>query len=277
MMPRFTTSDGVSLHYEDQGDGLPLLCLAGLTRDTQDFEFVAPHLEGVRLIRMDYRGRGQSDWAPYETYTIPIEARDAVELLDHLELASAAVLGTSRGGLVAMFMAATVKDRLLGVALNDIGPDIAETGLDVIKDYLGRKPVWKTLDEAAQKRAAGMTAFVGVPPERWRREAEILFREGPDGLELPYDPKLRDAVLGGGAQPAPDLWPLFDALGGLPLVCLRGENSDLLATETFAEMQLRRPDMIAVEVAGRGHIPFLDEPESLTGLHSWLGMLKRPG
>lgn len=273
-MPRFTTSDEISLFYRDEGDGLPLLCLAGLTRDGRDFDFVAPHLTGVRLIRLDYRGRGQSDRAPVGTYQIPVEARDAVELLDHLGIEKAAVLGTSRGGLIAMMLAATAKDRLAGVALNDIGPQIADTGLEVIKGYLGRKPPQMTLAEVAKRRAEVMTAFVGVPESRWMEEAERLFRETEEGLDLPYDPKLREAVLGGGAQPAPDLWPLFEALSGLPLCALRGENSDLLTAECFAEMQRRRPDMIAVEVEGRGHIPFLDEPESLEALNKWLGMLR---
>lgn len=272
-MPTFQTSDGVSLFYLDEGAGLPLLCLAGLTRDTHDFDYVAPHLEGVRLIRMDYRGRGQSGWAPHETYQIPVEGRDALELLDHLGLEQAAVLGTSRGGLIAMVLAASAKDRLLGVALNDIGPEIAPAGLKVIEGYLGRNPPFGSYEEAAKKRAAAMTAFANVPPERWLTEARVLYREGPDGLVIPYDPKLRDAVLGGGAQPAPDLWPLFDALQGLPLAAIRGANSDLLSRETFAEMKRRRPDMIAVEVPDRGHIPFLDEPESLDALERWLKML----
>lgn len=273
-MPRFTSSDGLSLFYRDEGEGVPLLCLAGLTRDGRDFDFVAPHLEGVRLIRLDYRGRGQSDWGPHETYQIPVEGRDAVELLDHLGLDKAAVLGTSRGGLIAMVLAASAKDRLMGVALNDIGPEIADAGLDVIKGYLGRKPGLKTLEDVAQRRAELMTGFVGVPESRWMEEAERLFVQTDDGLDLTYDAKLREAVLGGGAQPAPDLWPLFDALDGLPLCMLRGANSDLLTEACFAEMQRRRPDAGATEVAGRGHIPFLDEPESLDALQKWLAMLR---
>ncbi len=272
-MGRFTTSDGVSLFYRDEGSGLPLVCLAGLTRDGRDFDFVAPHLDGVRLIRLDYRGRGQSDHAPWESYTIPVEARDVVELMDHLELPQAAVLGTSRGGLIAMVLAASAKARLIGVALNDIGPEIAEAGLEVIKGYLGRVPPQKTLAEVALRRAEVMTGFRNVPEQRWREEAERLFVQTDDGLALGYDPKLREAVLGAGAQPAPDLWPLFDALKGLPLCALRGANSDLLSAATFAEMQARRPDMIATEVADRGHIPFLDEPESLDALTRWLKML----
>ncbi|SMX38047.1 alpha/beta fold hydrolase [Maliponia aquimaris] len=274
-MPRFTTSDGLSLFYRDEGEGLPLLCLAGLTRDGRDFDFVAPHLSGNRLIRLDYRGRGQSDWGPHETYQIPVEGRDALELLDHLGIAKAAVLGTSRGGLIAMVLAASARDRLLGVALNDIGPEIADAGLEVIKGYLGRKPPQKTLAEVAKRRQELLTGFVGVPESRWMEEAERLFVQTDQGLDLTYDPKLRDAVLGGDVQPAPVLWPLFDALAGLPLCALRGENSDLLTRECFEEMKRRRPDMVAVEVKGRGHIPFLDEPESLEGLRKWLGMLRR--
>ncbi|MDJ0822250.1 MAG: alpha/beta hydrolase [Paracoccaceae bacterium] len=273
-MPRFTTSDGVSLHYTDEGQGLPLLCLAGLTRDGHDFDYLAPHLNGIRLIRLDYRGRGQSDWADHETYLIPVEGRDAVELMDHLGLERTAVLGTSRGGLIAMVLAATVKDRLLGVALNDIGPEIAPAGLEIIKNYVGRNPIWKSFEEAAAARPTALKGFANVPAERWRNEVEKLYREGPEGLTIPYDPRLRDAVLGAGAQPPPDLWPLFDAFAGLPLCAIRGANSDLLSPATFAEMKARRPDMIATEVPDRGHIPFLDEPEALDAIERWLAMLR---
>ncbi|MCT4372964.1 alpha/beta hydrolase [Yangia mangrovi] len=274
-MPEFTTSDGLQVHYTDEGHGIPLLCLAGLTRDGRDFDYLAPHLDPakVRLIRMDYRGRGQSDWTDHASYTIPIEGRDAVELMDHLGLKQVAVLGTSRGGLIAMVLAATVKERLLGVALNDIGPEIGGEGLAVIKDYIGRNPAWKTYDEAAEKMALGMTAFRDVPPGRWMEEVTKFYREAPEGLRIQYDPRLRDAVLEAGAQPAPDLWPLFDAFKGLPLCALRGDGSTLLTAKTFAEMQRRRPDMIAAEIPGRGHVPFLDEPESLDALRRWLKML----
>lgn len=138
-MPHFTTPDGTKLYYEESGKGIPVLCLAGLTRNTADFDHVAPHMP-VRLIRMDYRGRGQSDWADPTTYTIPQEGTDALALLDHLGIAQAAILGTSRGGLIAMMLAATHKDRLLGVALNDIGPVIEERGMNVVRDYIGRNP-----------------------------------------------------------------------------------------------------------------------------------------
>ncbi|WP_308918342.1 alpha/beta hydrolase [Jannaschia sp. LMIT008] len=270
-MPEFRSSDNLRLWYEDQGDGEPILCLSGLTRNATDFDYVLPYLLGEhRVIRMDYRGRGKSQRAPdWRTYSIPTEARDAVELLDHLGLPRAAILGTSRGGLIAMALALTHKARLSGVCLIDIGPELMADGLDAIRDYVGKPPAAATLEEAALMRATLMEGFAHVPAERWREEAAKHYRETADGLEITYDARLRDAVLEGGAQPAPDLWPLFDALDGLPLALIRGANSDLLSAGTAAEMRRRRPDMIFADVPDRGHVPFLDEPEALEALNEW--------
>jgi len=270
-MSTFTTSDGLKLFYEDTGDGLPLLCLSGLTRTTRDFDYVTPHLDGVRLIKLDYRGRGRSDWAEdWSTYALPIESRDVFELLQHLGLAQVALLGTSRGGLNAMGIASVAPDTLLGVALNDIGPVIDPEGLAAIMTYLGRNPAAKTHDEVAAALASVMTGFEGVPDSRWMEEAQKHFRRAETGLEITYDPKLRNAVEAAGHQATPDLWPYFDALPDRPLALIWGENSDLLKESTVEEMQRRRPDMILARVPGRGHIPFLDEPESLTALRKWL-------
>ena len=271
-MPHFAAADGTNLYYDVSGDGPAVLALAGLTRNSRDFDHVAPHLP-CRLIRMDYRGRGKSDRADPASYTIPQEAQDALALLDHLGLEKTAILGTSRGGLIAMGLAATAKDRLTGVALNDIGPEIAQTGLDVIMGYIGRNPVQKTWEEAARFRAQTWTHFRNVPHERWMDEVRNHYDETRDGLLIRYDPKLRDAVIAAGAQPVPDLWPLFDALAGLPLCLIRGANSDLLSPGTADEMARRRPDMIRADVPDRGHVPFLDEPEAIAALKDWVSRL----
>ena len=270
-MPEFRTSDALRLWYEDQGDGPAILCLAGLTRNAADFDYVVPFLVGEhRVIRLDARGRGRSQRAPdWRSYTVPTEARDVVELLDHLGLPQVAILGTSRGGLVAMALALTHKPRLAGACLVDIGPVVEPAGLDVIRGYVGVPPEAATIEAAAVQRATLMAGFEGVPAARWLEEARRHYRETPDGLALAYDARLRDAVLDGAAEPAADLWPLFDALAGLPLALIRGANSDLLSAETATEMRRRRPDMIVAEVAGRGHVPFLDEPEALEALNEW--------
>ena len=266
-MPDFTTSDGLRLHYEDRGSGQPILCLAGLTRTSRDFDYVAPHLSDARMIALDYRGRGQSDWADPASYTIQTEGRDALELLDHLGIERAAIIGTSRGGLIAMLLAAVAKDRLAGICLNDIGPEIAAEGLKGIRGYVGRNPAARTHEEALAGRAALMPGFANVPESRWREEVMKHYEETPDGLVITYDPALARTLEGDGA--VPDLWPLFDAAEGLPLACIRGANSDLLTPETVAAMQERRPDMIYAEVPDRGHVPFLDEPEALRAIAQW--------
>ncbi|WP_137702938.1 alpha/beta fold hydrolase [Marimonas lutisalis] len=272
-MASFTTSDGIKLHYTDEGAGTPILCLSGLTREGRDFDFVAPHLSKVRLIRLDYRGRGRSDWADPATYTPAVEARDALELLDHLVIDKAAILGTSRGGIIAMVLAATAHDHLLGVALNDVGPELDPKGLETILTYIGRNPSHKTLADLLKVWPDVIRGFANVPETRYREEIARLYDETPDGLRITYDPKLRDAVLASASEPAPDLWPLFDALAGLPLAVIRGANSDILMESTLAEMRRRRPDMIVAEVPDRGHIPYLDEAESLAALREWIERL----
>jgi pimeloyl-ACP methyl ester carboxylesterase len=270
-MPQFfTASDGARLAFADQGTGLPLLCLPGLTRTMQDFDYLAPHLPPLRLIRVDYRGRGDSDWTGAATYTIVQEAADAVALMDHLAIDRCAILGTSRGGLIGMLLAATAKARLLGLCLNDIGPVIDRVGLERIGTYLGRPPAAKTHAEMAIALAETATGFANVPAMRWLDEARHLYDQTPDGLLLRYDPALRDAFLEGAKSPPPDLWPYFDACAGLPLALIRGANSDLISARSLAEMQARRPDMITATVPDRAHIPFLDEPESLGVVHAFL-------
>lgn len=273
-MPKFKTSDGLQLHYTDEGSGIPILCLSGLTRTTADFDYVTPHLSGCRLIKLDYRGRGASDWdTDWQNYNLLVEARDVVELLDHLGLDKVSILGTSRGGLLAMGLAHGAKHRLTGVALNDIGPVIDPKGLEFIMGYLGRAPQAKTHAAAAQALEKALTGFRNVPFARWLEEAIKHFKSVDGGLDITYDPKLRDAVELQGAQAAPDLWPYFDALEGLPLAAIRGENSDLFSLDTLSEMQRRRPDMIAATAIGRGHVPFLDEPESVAALQTWVQRL----
>jgi len=270
-MQKFTTSDGLNLVYKDEGAGPPVLCLNGLTRNYHDFDDMAAAISGVRLIRMDSRGRGQSEFDPdFGNYTVAVEGRDALELLDHLGIEKSAIIGTSRGGIIAMLLAATAKHRLSGVLLNDIGPDLAAGGLDRIMEYLGKPPNSTTFEEVAAALAATMTGFFGVTHHRWLVEAKRLFKLENGRMVLRYDAKLRDAVLAGASNLAPDLWPLFDAMNGLPLALLRGENSDLLTAASAAEMQRRRTDMLFAEVKDRAHIPFLDEPESLSIINAFI-------
>ena len=269
----FAAPDGARLAYRDEGRGVPVLCLSGLTRTMGDFDYLAPHVPSCRLIRMDCRGRGASAWTGAESYTVPFEARDALALLDHLGVEQAAVIGTSRGGLIGMLLAAAARDRLLGLCLNDIGPQIEPSGLTRISGDLGRNPVARTHAELAASLPRSSPGFDAVPADRWLAEARLHYTETPDGLRITYDPALREAFLATLSGPPADAWPLFDACSGLPLALIRGANSDLLSAEAAAEMRRRRPDMLFADVPGRAHIPFLDEPESLQVIHAFLGRI----
>ncbi|MBU2982809.1 alpha/beta hydrolase [Lentibacter algarum] len=272
-MPEFVTSDKLRLYFTDEGEGTPIVCLAGLTRTHRDFDFVAPHLEGVRLIRLDYRGRGRSDWADPASYTPLVEAGDVLELLDHLDIGQAGILGTSRGGLIAMTIAAMAPARLLGVALNDIGPVLNQVGLERIGTFIGKKPSHKSYAALLEVWPDLAQGFDNVPLSRFREEIVRLYHETDAGLELTYDPALQQGVHAALESDPVDLWPFFNALKGLPLCALRGANSNLLSAETFAEMQTAIPQMIAAEVADRGHVPYLDEPEALAALKQWIDQL----
>jgi len=272
-MDFFTADDGAKIAYLDEGTGVPVLALAGLTRTVHDFDYMAPHLDGIRLIRMDYRGRGQSEWTGQASYSVPREGADALQLLDHLGIERAAILGTSRGGLIGMFLAATAKDRMTGLCLNDVGPVLEMDGLNKIFDYIGRNPAAQTHSEMAAKLPAAMTGFANVPEGRWLSESQHHYVETNTGLKINYDPALREAFLAAFEGGVADAWPLFDACTDLPLALIHGANSDLLSGATAQKMQTRRPDMIYTAVPDRAHIPFLDEPQSLAALRAWIAKL----
>lgn len=274
-MQRFRAEDGAMLAYRDDGDGLPLLALAGLTRDSRDFDYLARHLpRDVRLIRLDSRGRGESDWTGPDTYTVGQEAKDALALLDHLGIARAAILGSSRGGLIGLVIASSAKHRLLGLCLNDVGPVVERDGLLRIGTYVGVEPAVPTLEEVADRMQAAMPGFDHVPPLRWQEEAIRHYVQLDGHVGLTYDPALRQSFDAAMAAPLPELWPLFDACEGLPLALIRGAESDVLARATAEEMRRRRPDLIFVEIPDRGHIPFLDEEEAIHAVRVWLDKIR---
>ncbi|MCA3443954.1 MAG: SDR family NAD(P)-dependent oxidoreductase [Rhodobacter sp.] len=191
-------------------------------------------------------------------------------LLDHLGIARAAIIGSSRGGLLGMVIAATAKHRLLGLCLNDVGPILERDGLLRIGTYVGVEPTVPTLQEVADRMQTAMPGFERVPPMRWHEETVRHYIQRDGGVGLTCDPALRTAFDAALAGPLPELWPLFDGCAGLPLALIRGAASDVLSRATAEEMCRRRPDMLFAEIPLRGHIPFLDEPEALAVVTGWL-------
>lgn len=276
---RLSLADGTAIFYRDTHpdgyQGLTVIALAGLTRNSLDFEYLAAHFApDLRLIRIDSRGRGYSDWSDPASYTVAQEAADVLEVMDQLAIERAAFIGTSRGGLISMTLAYAALERIVGVLLNDIGPVLEFEGLQKIGDYLGLQPQVKTLDEMAERLKASRHGFHQVPESRWLEEAQHQYRQGEDGVELFYDPALRqgfvESMVDVKAEDIPALWGLFDLLADKPLAVIRGISSDILSAETVLEMQKRRPDMLATTLQNRAHVPFLDEPEALATIRAWL-------
>ena len=274
----FTGRDGLRLHaecYEASGNRRPVLCLAGLTRNGRDFRKLAQALSSGADARpvytLDSRGRGLSEFdRNWKNYSIPVEMQDVVDFTTIAGLHGATVIGTSRGGLIAMVLAAVQPSILGAVVLNDIGPVIERHGLTRIAGYVGRTPLPGTWDEAA-RMVAGMNqrSFPAVPAEVWAEFARGLFND-KDGRPAPgYDPKL-GRILSVKDGPVPQLWPQFAGLGRLPMLVIRGENSDILSPETFAEMQARHPDCAALTVAGEGHAPLLMDNRSIGAIRQFL-------
>ena len=276
-MQHFHAKDGRRLAYRDSGgEGRPVLCLGGLTRNGRDFDCIARRLAGrFRVIRLDSRGRGASEHAadPLAEYAVPTEASDGLALLDHLAIPRTAIIGTSRGGILAMSIAAGRPGLVSALVLNDVGAVIEMGGLLRIMVGLGRPPRADSFEAAAEQlMRENARGFPDVPLERWIEHARAIYDEKEGRPVLAYDPKLRFAV-GAAIEGQTDrlsLWPLFEALDTVPILVIRGENSDILTAETVAAMRAHRPDLGCVEVAGRGHAPFLDEPEAISAIESFL-------
>ncbi len=260
------SSDGLSLsariHAGDRTRA-PVLCLPGLTRNARDFEDVAAAIAPDRqVICPDLRGRGQSARAPDPaTYTPVHYLGDVLGLLAGLGVERFVAIGTSLGGLLTMMLAGTDPARLAGAVLNDIGPVIDPAGLARIRGYVGVAACFADWDAAAQALAAAQAdAFSAFMHEDWLRMARRTMRESAEGIVFDYDMAIAQPFADDdGATPAPDLWPLFDALAGVPVTVVRGGASDILSAATAAAMQARHPGLDLVTLPGIGHAPTLDE------------------
>jgi pimeloyl-ACP methyl ester carboxylesterase len=265
--------DDLKLHiraYGAAGAGhLPLVCLPGLARHSADFHRLATVLSADpaaprQVFAMDYRGRGQSNW-DYNpaNYNVGIEVMDLITVLKALGIRPAVFIGTSRGGILTMLLAAVQPQSIAGAVLNDIGPVIEPAGLARIKGYVGKLPPPADLHEAAEtlRRLFG-AQFPTLTADDWTAWAERAFEERDGKLVATYDPALAHnlAAVDTG-QPIPELWPQFDALAGVPVMLIRGVNTDLLSAETVIAMRERRPDLHVMEVPGQGHAPLLMEDD----------------
>jgi pimeloyl-ACP methyl ester carboxylesterase len=294
----YQSFDGLSLYYREYGEGeKAIICLPGLTRNSKDFHALASHLAGPdgggwRVLCPDLRGRGQSQADPnWKQYLPPTYVRDTWTLLDRLGIEQVVVIGTSLGGLMAMLMADQQPQRLRGVVLNDVGPEITPESRQRIMSYVGRTPPQADMQAAvAQVKNAYALAFPDMPEAFWAEITANTWRHNDDGTVQPdFDPAVGDAlrhavklmpllgwlrrlglrrVKGSNLDP----WDNFRALT-MPCLLLRGALSDVLSPDITAKMRDIKPGMQVVEVADRGHAPTLDEPAARSAIDRFLAGL----
>ena len=277
-----TSADGLRLHYRDYDgphDRPPILCIPGLTRNAADFEPVAEHFAGEwRVIAVDLRGRGLSDYDPVPLRYMPqTYVTDLIKLLDQLGIADAVFIGTSLGGIVTMVMAMSDPERIAGALLNDVGPEIEQAGVDRIATYVG-KPAsfasWRELAETLKERNG--KEFPDYDLARWEHFARGIATENDGSIGFAYDPALAKAFQVTAAAPM-SAWPFYQMLDGRPVTILRGALTDLLDQAVFERMGREIGDVELVTVPRVGHAPALDEPESIAAIERLLGRVLERG
>lgn len=268
-----------TLHGPERTGHAPVLCLPGLTRNARDFTVLAEAIAGDPLkprtvVAVDFRGRGRSDAAPPETYRPDVEAADVVAGLDALGIAKAAVVGTSRGGIVAMILAATVGERVGPVVLNDIGPVIERGGLLAIRERMGSmlgEPVRDWAGAVSDLRATMGRSFTALSEADWLAFAHQMYREVDGRPVLDYDPALLGAFASFDPEVGyPPFWPLYEALGERRVLAIRGANSDLLSQETLHAMASALPRVETLTVPDEGHAPLLTDAPTIRRILDFL-------
>ena len=277
----FTVEDGLRLHFRDyfgSNDRLPLLCLHGLTRNLKDFEgFAGVFAPERRVVSLDFRGRGKSEYDPQpERYTPLHYSGDVLRLMDHLGFAEAIFVGTSLGGLVTMILAEFEPDRIAATILNDVGPELSDAGLERIRSYVGkgaRFSSWEEAGEAIAKNNANLPASYDA--EDWVRMAHRICREDEGEIIFDYDQAIAVPFNTAGPTPDVDMWPLFSKLAEKPLLVVRGGESDLVAEDVLHRMEAVSPNVSSLTLPGVGHAPELTEPEAVAAIKAFLDRVAR--
>lgn len=276
----YTSRDGLRLHvrhYPAAGSGRrAVLCLPGLTRNARDFHDLANVLSDPRGHRrdvycIDYRGRGLSEYAEdWKTYNVLAELSDVLDFMTLQGLHDVAVVGTSRGGLIAMAMAVARPAAVGAVVLNDIGPVIERDGLARLQAYVGRVPLPNSWSDAASLvKSLNSRAFPAETDTTWISVARQWFNDDNGRPAHAYDQNLSKAMAIAGG-PVADMWQQFSALSRVPMLALRGANSDILSASTFLDMQRRHPQITAITVPDQGHAPLLKDADSIGAIYEFL-------
>jgi pimeloyl-ACP methyl ester carboxylesterase len=282
-----SASDGLKLHLRDYGPltatALPVVCLPGFARTAADFHELALALSQDetrprRVLALDYRGRGLSEYDKnWKNYDIRIELDDLVQVLVADGIEQAIFVGTSRGGLLTMALAAARPALIRGVVFNDVGPVIDARGLLRIRGYVGKLPVPRSFQEGAEilKRLSDQQ-FPALGEAEWEMMARRTWTDRDGALRPDYDVRLMKVLEELDLEaPLPVLWTYFDALQTVPMLAIRGANSDLLAEKTLQGMAERHPDCEIYTAPGQGHAPLLGSKDMIRRIGKLIARTER--
>lgn len=272
----YLTCAGCEIHYTEWGSRHARTVVAwhGLARTGRDMDELAAHLSerGYRVICPDTIGRGLSQWSarPEHEYCLAFYARIAAALFDQLNIQQAHWVGTSMGGAIGTVCASgllqpSMRQRIQSLILNDNAPQLADAAIDRIRAYAGHPPAFDTLLELEAFFRNVYAPYGWLSDAQWRRLTETSSRRLPSGQVTPhYDPAMVQQFI---CHPDDYVtWPHYDVLA-IPVLCLRGAESDLVLPETTAQMKSRGPGLLnlmqVVEIPGCGHAPALNVPAQL--------------
>jgi pimeloyl-ACP methyl ester carboxylesterase len=272
---RYASCAGREIHYTEWGAAEAPVVIAwhGLARTGRDMDELAAHLAPrYRVICPDTIGRGLSQWSadPGNEYTLRFYAKLASDLFDRLGIEEAHWIGTSMGGAIGTVCAGGLfepgmKRRVRSLLLNDNAPKLADAALARIRAYAGNPPAFDTIAQLEAFFREVYKPYGWLSDTQWRRLTETSTRRLPDGRVTPhYDPAMVRQF-----TDHPDdylIWDHYDAIE-VPVLCLRGAQSDLVLREVTQEMLQRGPGARGlaqvIEVAGCGHAPALNVPGQL--------------
>lgn len=267
----FKSDDGLKLYVRDYlsntfgTDIEPVLCLPGLTRNSKDFDKLATYLtqDSVlprRVITVDYRGRGKSQWDDNgDNYNIIREAQDVLTVLEHLKISRAAFIGTSRGGLILHIIATLKLEVISSIIFNDVGPELEIQGLLDIKSYLSKSRRPDNWEDAAltQKETHGSN-FPLLNDDEWMDMAKDIYVEKDNKIVGNFDPAIVKSISSiNNDTELPALWDQFKLLGNIPILTIRGANSSLLSERIVRKMNALHPNHSNITVPDQGHPPNL--------------------
>jgi len=272
---RYLRCAGRELHFTEWGAGHAETVVAwhGLARTGRDMDDVAAHLAArYRVICPDTIGRGLSEWSPLpdDEYCLAFYTRQAEDLMDQLGIADCLWLGTSMGGAIGLHGAAgRLRGRIRRLLLNDIGPELAKPAVERIRSYAGSPASFATMGELEQYFRTVYKPYGWLSDEQWRRLAETSMRRLPDGRVTPhYDPAMVRQFIAHPDDYAQ--WPAWDSLD-IPVLVLRGADSDLLLPDVAEAMRSRGPRAVVATIAGCGHAPALNTPEQFALVDRFFG------